>query len=377
MIEGEKIVMQKKHTGEYLRCETEKVNCIKSYETIVIGAGQAGLAMGYYLKHDKASFLIIDKGKAVGEVWENRYDSLKLFTPRMYSSLPGLSLEGKQHRFPTKDEVVEYLKRYLELMELPVQMDTEVLSVIKTEGGFCVETTKGTFNTTNIVVATGPFQKKRVPAFSSFLSENIVQLHSSEYKNISQLQKGNVLVVGGGNSGAQIAVELSEEKDTYLAVSKKLSYFPLTIGGKSVFWWFDKLGILKVTNTSFLGNIIRGKGDPVFGTKLRNAVKKEGIILTGRVASALDNTIIFEDSTTLEASNIIWATGFQQEYEWLKMEDVIGNKKKIIHNRGVSPIKGLYFLGLPWQSRRGSSLLQGVGYDAEYIFEHMRIHNYE
>ena len=149
------------------------MNCIKSYETVVIGAGQAGLAMGYYLKQDKVSFLIIDKGKAVGEVWKNRYDSLKLFTPRMYSSLPGLSLEGKQHGFPTKDEVADYLKRYLELLALPVQMDTEVLSVIKTEDGFCVETTKGIFYTTNIVVATGPFQKKRIPAFSSLLSENI------------------------------------------------------------------------------------------------------------------------------------------------------------------------------------------------------------
>ncbi|WP_338653493.1 NAD(P)/FAD-dependent oxidoreductase [Sporosarcina psychrophila] len=369
--------MPKKHTCEYFRSESEKVNCIKSYETVVIGAGQAGLAMGYYLKNDKVSFLIIDKGKTVGEIWKNRYDSLKLFTPRMYSSLPGLSLEGKQHSFPTKDEVADYLKLYLELLELPVQMDTEVLSVIKTEGGFCVETTKGIFNATNVVVATGPFQKKRVPAFSNLLSGNIVQLHSSEYKNPSQLQKGNVLIVGGGNSGAQIAVEIAEEKETYIAVSKKLSYFPLTIGGKSVFWWFDKLGILKVTNTSFFGNIIRGKGDPVFGTELRNAIKKGGIILKGRVTSALDSSIIFEDSTTLEVSNIIWATGFQQEYEWLRMEDVIGNKKEIIHNRGVSPIKGLYFLGLPWQSRRGSSLLQGVGYDAEYIVEHMRRQNYE
>lgn len=364
--------MPNKTTTEDLHCEKENVSCIKSYETIVIGAGQAGLTMGYYLKQHKGDFLIIDKGKAVGEVWRNRYDSLQLFTPRMYSSLPGLALEGKQHGFPIKNEVAEYLKSYSELMALPIQMDTEVLRVSKTESGFCIETTKDTFYTANIVVATGPFQTKQVPAYSSLLSKKIVQLHSSEYKNPSQLQKGNVLVVGGGNSGAQIAVELSEDKETYLAISKKPRYFPLTIGGKSVFWWFDKLGILKVTNTSLIGNVIRKKGDPIFGAELKSAIKKGDIIVKGRVENALDNQITFEDSTTLEVSNIIWATGFQQEYEWLKVDGVIGGKKEIIHNRGISRVKGLYFLGLPWQSRRGSSLLQGVDYDAKYIIEHMK-----
>ncbi|MEK5069656.1 flavin-containing monooxygenase [Sporosarcina sp. FSL K6-1508] len=342
------------------------------YETIVIGAGQAGLTMGYNLKQSKKDFLIIDKGLALGEEWKNRYDSLKLFTPRMYSSLPGMPLDGKQQGFPTKDEIADYLKGYSETFAIPVQLDTEVLSVTKTEDGFCVETTKGKVNTTNIVVATGPFQKKRIPAFSSFLSENILQLHSSEYINPSQLQPGNVLVVGGGNSGAQIAVELSEGKDTYLAISEKLHYFPLTIGGKSVFWWFDKLGILKVTSRSFIGNQLQKKGDPIFGSELKNAIKDRAITLKGRVVNGMYNQITFEDSTTLEVKNIIWATGFQHEYEWLKVDGVIDNQKKIIHQRGISPIIGLYFLGLPWQSHRGSSLLQGVGYDAEYIIEHMK-----
>ena len=216
------------------------------------------------------------------------------------------------------------------------------------------------------------FKKSGFPHFRVLLSENILQLHSSEYKNPNQLQQGNVLVVGGGNSGAQIAVELSEERDTYLAISKKLSYFPLTIGGMSVFWWLDKLGILKVTNTSIIGNLLRKKGDPIFGSELKNAIKEWGVTLKGRVVNGLYNHVIFEDSTTLEVNNIIWATGFQQEYEWLKVDGVIGKQKKIIHNRGISPVKGLYFLGLPWQSRRGSSLLQGVGYDAEYIIEHMK-----
>ncbi|WP_203247678.1 flavin-containing monooxygenase [Sporosarcina beigongshangi] len=342
------------------------------YEAIVIGAGQAGLAMGYYLKQSNKRFLIIDKGQALGEVWKNRYDSLKLFTPRMYSSLPGLILDGEQQGFPSKDEIANYIKHYTEIFALPVELNTEVISVTKNEEGFCVETTKGIFNTSNVVVATGPFQKKLIPAFSDSFSKNILQLHSSEYKNPSQLKQGNVLIVGGGNSGAQIAVELSEDKDTYLAISKRPSYFPLTIGGMSVFWWLDKLGILKVTNKSFIGNLLQKKGDPIFGSELKKAIKDWEVTLKGRVVNGGYDHVVFEDSTTLEVKNIIWATGFQQDYEWLNVDGVVGQQKKINHNRGISPVKGLYFLGLPWQSRRGSSLLQGVGFDARYIMKHMK-----
>ena len=342
------------------------------YETIVIGAGQAGLAMGYYLSQSNVSFLIIDKGRELGEVWKERYDSLRLFTPRMYSSLPGLVLDGDQHGFPSKDEIGDYLKHYADKFALPVALNTEVLSVTKHEESFCVETTKGMFTTSNIVVATGPFQTKRLPAFSASLKESILQLHSSEYKNPNQLQKGNVLVVGGGNSGAQIAVELSEERVTYLAISKKLSYFPLTISGKSMFWWFDKLGIYKVKNTSIIGKLIQKKGDPIFGRELKKAIKNLRVTLKGKVVNGKNNQVTFDDSTTLEVNNIIWATGFLQEYEWLNVNGVYDEQNKIIQNRGISPVNGLYFLGLPWQSRRSSSLLQGVGYDAKFLIEQIK-----
>lgn len=350
----------------------ERNNC-KRYETIVIGAGQAGLAMGYYLKQAETCFLIIDKASSIGEVWRDRYDSLKLFTPRMYNSLPGILLEGEPHGFPLKDEIADYLQNYSTSWSLPIIMGTEVLKVTKIEGSFFVMTTCGTFTATNIVVATGSFQTKRIPSFSKSLNETILQFHSSEYKNPSQLQEGNVLVVGGGNSGAQIAVELSAEKDTYLAVSKKPHYFPLTLGGKSVFWWFDKLGILKVMNKSLIGKMIQKKGDPIFGTELSNAVKTRRIVVKGRVENALRNKITFEDLSTLEVSNVIWATGFHQEYEWLKIDDVFDKQRDVIHDRGISPVTGLYFLGLPWQSRRGSSLLEGVGYDAAFIMEYMEM----
>ena len=337
------------------------------YETIVIGAGQAGLAVGYYLKKTDQNFLLIDKGSAVGESWKKRYDSLVLFTPRIYSSLPGLRLIGEEQGFPSKDEVVAYLNQYAETYDFPIQLNEEVENVSKIDGKYLIKTNRDEYKAKKVVVATGPFQTPNIPVFSKELATTINQLHSSQYKNPNQLAAGNVLVVGGGNSGAQIAVELSKERVTYLAVSKNLSFLPLVVLNKSIFWWFDRLGILKVNHKSLLGRIIQKKGDPIFGFELKQAIKKKEVKVKNRVTSAKKNQVVFEDHTTLEVSNIIWATGFKTEIPWLQIDGVFDKQGNIIHNRGVTNIEGLYFIGLPWQYRRGSALLQGVGFDAEYI----------
>lgn len=337
------------------------------YDTIVVGAGQAGLSVGYYLKQSNKKFLLLEKGHEVGESWKVRYDSLVLFTPRMYSGLPGMEIQGDLHSFPTKDEVADYLKKYAEKFNIPIHFQTEVKSVLKKDGHFFIKTSRGEYEAGNLVIATGPFQLPSIPSISKKLSSSIHQLHSSQYKNSKQLRDGNVLVVGGGNSGAQIAVELSKERETFLAVSQKVRYFPLVLRKKSMFWWFDKLGILKVTNTSLIGQLIQKRGDPIFGFELKEAIKQGSIQLMKRVTDGNLNKVMLEDSTELEIQNIIWATGFKKDYTWLKIEHVISEKGHVIHNRGVTNIKGLYFIGLPWQYRRGSALLQGVGYDAEYI----------
>ncbi|MFS0576464.1 NAD(P)/FAD-dependent oxidoreductase [Sporosarcina sp. 179-K 3D1 HS] len=344
-----------------------------NYETVVIGAGQAGLAMGFYLKQAGVRFLLIDQSSAVGDVWRKRYDSLTLFTPRMYSSLPGLPLVGEPHGFPMKDEIADYLQRYADVMDLPIQLNTYVQRVTQTDEGFQIETSKGNFLTRSIVVATGPFQTKQIPAFSQALSSNVVQLHSSDYRNPSQLQEGNVLVVGGGNSGAQIAVELAKEKETFLAVGQKLRYFPLTIQDKSIFWWLDQVGILETRNTSFVGKLLQKQGDPIFGKELKHAILDGSILLKDRVTSAEADRVLFRDASSLSVQNIIWATGFRRTYNWLQVDGVFVEQLEIMHERGVSPIPGLYFLGLPWQSRRGSSLLQGVGEDARFLMEQMNM----
>ncbi|MEC3848385.1 flavin-containing monooxygenase [Bacillus velezensis] len=341
------------------------------YDTIVIGAGQAGISVGYYLKKSEQKFIILDKSHEVGESWKNRYDSLVLFTSRMYSSLPGMHLEGDKHGLPSKNEIAAYLKKYVERFEIPIQLRTEVISVQKLNNYFLIKTNREEYQTKNLVMAAGPFHTPNIPSISKDVAGHIHQLHSSQYKHSKQLAPGNVLVVGGGNSGAQIAVELSKERVTYLACSNKPVYFPLWIGKRSIFWWFDKLGVLHASHTSILGKFIQKKGDPIFGYELKHAIRQKKIILKQRVIAGKQNEIIFKDSSSLEVNNVIWATGFKNPLWWMKIEGVLDNEGRIIHHRGVSAAEGLYFIGLPWQHRRGSALLQGVGNDAEYIVKQM------
>lgn len=338
------------------------------YDVVVIGGGQAGLSMGYYLKQTKLSFLILEKGCSVGESWKNKYDSLTLFTPRSYSSLPGLSLGGDKKKYPSKDEISDYLSFYANTFSLPIQLNTSVLNLDK-KGHFILNTTQGVFLSRNVIVATGPFQNPFIPEFSQLLSENILQLHSSKYKNPNQLKRGDTLVVGGGNSGAQIAAEISMERKVYLSVGQQLKFLPQDIANRSIFWWFDKLGVLKANVHSKVGQFIKNTPDPIFGFELKSQLNEGRVILKPRATSANKNDIFFDDNSSLKVSNVIWSTGFKSDYSWIQIPTVLDQKGIPIHQRGITSMNGLFFLGLPWQYRRGSALLQGVGTDAKYIVE--------
>lgn len=344
------------------------------YDVMVIGSGQAGLSMGYYLKKTALSFTIIDQNTRIGDTWRNRYDSLTLFTPSLYSSLPGLRLKKERNCMPTKDDIANYLENYAKTFSLPVQLGIHVKNISKIDDFFSLETNKGVVEARNLVVATGPFHTPRIPSFSKKLSKDIVQLHSSSYKNPSQLKDGNVLVVGAGNSGAQIAVELANTHKTYLSTSRKLRFLPLFIMNKNIFWWFDKLGILKATRDSFIGQKLQLYGDPIFGTELKTKMKAGLIRLKARTKTASENEVIFADASTLKVDNIIWATGFRPNYDWLNLLNLIDKQGNVIHERGITQQKGVFFLGLPWQYRRGSSLLEGVGKDAYYLYQHILTH---
>ncbi|MFT4417193.1 flavin-containing monooxygenase [Fredinandcohnia humi] len=342
------------------------------YDVIIIGAGQAGLAMGYQLKNTKLSYLLLDKAEKLGETWRIRYDSLTLFTPRSLSSLPGLPLDGNERVYPTKDEIADYLENYANVHGLPIQLNTSIKKVSKINGEFKLETSKGDIFTRNVIIATGPFQNPAIPSFAGRLSQDVLQLHSSQYKNPSQLKDGPVLVVGGGNSGAQIAVELSKTKEVHLSISQKLTFLPQDTGGKSIFWWFEKLGILQANVKSKLGAFLKNRPDPIFGLELKEAIKNKKVLLKPRTSGIKNDRFVFENGSELEVSNVIWSTGFRSNYSWLDIPSILDAQGNPIHERGVTAINGLYFLGLPWQYRRGSALLQGVGYDAQYIAQYIQ-----
>jgi putative flavoprotein involved in K+ transport len=337
------------------------------FDVIIIGAGQAGLSMGYHLLKQTNNFLIIDQSKQIGDSWKNRYDSLVLFTTREFSSLPGLQMKGDSQGFPTKNEVVEYLDLYARTFELPIQMETNVQSLEKQENTFLIKTNKEIMHSKQVIIATGPFQLPSIPSISKNLSNNVYQVHSSAYKNASQLLPGNAIVVGGGNSGAQIAVELSVSREVHLSISKDIRFLPLSFFGKSIFWWFKKLGILNATAESFIGKRIRGNGDPIFGNELKHLHLDQRIILHPRTIHCDQETFQFEDQQKIEVKNVIWATGFKSSYEWINISRVLDKTGNPVHSRGITQIEGLYFLGLPWQHKRGSALLLGVGEDAAYI----------
>ena len=343
------------------------------YDAVVIGAGQAGLAIGFYLKQAKQSFLLIDKAKEIGESWINRYDSLTLFTPRANSELPDFKMKGPRQEYPSKDEVADYLAKFASYHSLPTQLNTTVTNVTKVEHGFKIETSKEVILAKNIVIATGPFQEPSIPYFAKNLSNQVFQIHSAQYKNPTQLKDGPVLVVGGANSGAQIAVELAKERTVYLSASQKFNFIPQDLGGKSIFWWFDKFGILEASTTSKLGNFIKKRPDPIFGYELKTAIKSGKVTIKSRTISIKDETFIFEDKSELNVPNVVWATGFKSNYQWLQIPNALQENGQPEHIKGITKIKGLYFLGLPWQTRRGSALLQGVADDAKYIAQHIQV----
>ncbi|CAG7613948.1 putative oxidoreductase CzcO [Paenibacillus solanacearum] len=339
-------------------------------EIIVIGAGQAGLAAGYYLKQAGRSFRLLDEGGAVGESWRRRYDSLTLFTPRAFSGLPGLPLDGAPDGFPGKDEVADYLARYADYYKLPVKLNASVTRLTREGTGYRLAADAEEYAARQVIIATGPFRKPHIPAAAGQLPASVAQLHSSEYRNSAQLQEGAVLVAGGGNSGAQIALELASQGcEVHLAVSRRLRFAPLRIMNRSVFWWLDRLGLLNAPADSPLGRAVRSRQDPVFVPELKRAIRSGTVRLRPRVTGQRGGAVQFADGTKLEPRNVVWATGFRPDYPWLDVPGALDAEGGPLHEKGISPVAGLYYVGLPWLRSRNSALLGGVGADARHVVD--------
>jgi putative flavoprotein involved in K+ transport len=334
------------------------------FDVVVIGAGQAGLAIGYFLARERRRFLIVDGADSIGAAWRARWDSLTLFTPRRYDSLPGLEFPGDPDGYPTRDEVIEYLERYPETFELPIELDTPVRSLAAEDERFVLQIDGSTLHADQVIVATGPFQAPRVPGFAADLAAEVFQAHSTGYSNPSDLPEGVVLVVGGGNTGYQIAQELSATHEVHLAVGSRQTPLPQRFLGRDLFWWLEKTGVLHKTVDSRLGRRMRER-DTLIGSSTRS-VSRHGVKMKPRAVGVSERTVTFADGSTLDVDAVIWATGYRLDHSWIHLP-VADEAGALRHRRGVSDVPGLYFLGLPWQHTRGSALLGWVKDDAEFI----------
>jgi putative flavoprotein involved in K+ transport len=345
-------------------------------ETVIVGGGQTGLTAGYYLaKHDRP-FVILDANERVGDAWRKRWDSLRLFTPALFSRLPGKRLDMPNWSFPTKDEEADYLESYAREFDLPVRTGVHVDRLEKADGRFVVSAGEEVFEAENVIVATGAHNIPKIPAFAAELDPRIVQLHSAAYRNPSQLQDGDVLLVGAGNSGAELAVELRRTHRVVLS-GPKINEIPVkhgTLAFRPGFRVFRFLGHRVLTRGNPIGRKVGPKlvqdPDPLIRTKSKE-LAGAGVERVPRVTAVENGRPLLEDGRVLDVANVVWCTGFRTDFGWIDLPvfDADGEPK---HDRGVVESEpGLYFLGLIFLYSFSSDVLPGRGRDAKYVAKHI------
>ncbi len=344
-----------------------------SYDTIVIGGGQAGLTTGYFLQQHGRDFTILDAGERIGDSWRKRWDSLRLFTPARYNGLAGMPFPAPDHYFPTKDEMGDFLEGYAAHFKLPVRTGIRVDSLTRQAEGFLVAAGNQRFEAKQVVVAMANYQSPRVPAFASELDAGIVQFHSSAYQNLSQLQEGGVLIVGAGNSGSEIAMEASRNHPTWMS-GRNTGQIPFRIQTPAAHRVFIPL-VLRVlfhrvlTVNTPVGRKMRPKiltqGGPLIRIKSSDMAAAE-IQRVPRTVGVRDGRPLLEDSHVLDVANVIWCTGFHPDFSWIKLP--IFGEHEPMHERGiVASEPGLYFVGLHFQYALSSTMIHGIERDAEHV----------
>jgi len=338
-------------------------------EVAVVGAGQAGLAMGYFLRRQGRRFVILERADDIAAAWRERWDSLTLFTPRRCSALPGLPFPGDPDGYPTRDEVVAYLERYAETFELPIELNGEVKRLDRDDSGrFHLETDGRALTADQVVIATGPFQTPYVPSLADDVGDDVFQTHAVGYRRPADVPAGSVLVAGGGNTGFQIAKELSATHRVVLAIGSRQTPLPQRPLGRDLFWWLTKARILDKTVDTRLGRKLSTR-ETLIGSSPRDLKRRYGVELRRRVIAADGRSVRFEDGAELEVDAVIWATGYRSDYSWIRLAIFEETGLRPRHRRGITEVSGLYFLGLTWQHTRGSALIGWVKDDAEFISE--------
>lgn len=348
--------------------ECEIVAMTIEIDVLIVGAGQAGLALAYALRSTSLNVVLTERNSRIGDSWRKRYDSLALFTPRFFSALPGLDLRGDPQGYATRDEFADYLETYARHFALPVRLNTDIVRVDRTNDGFESTTATGeVLQSRTIVLATGPFQKPKVPALAAHFDNSVAQFTPETYKNPAQINYGTVLIVGDGATGRDLAGELSATHTVLLATGRPRRLLPEKVLGKSIWWWLVKLGVTRVSAKTALGQRLR-QTDPFPARGRRfSQLQRRGVQIVKKLTSAQGNTATFADGVQRQIGTVIWATGYQDDSTWVAIPEVKDSDGNFIHDEGISPVDGLYFIGRSWQHSRDSALVAGVGKDAEFI----------
>jgi putative flavoprotein involved in K+ transport len=342
-------------------------------ETLIIGAGQSGLSVGYFLARMGSEFLILDANERVGDVWRHRWDSLRLFTPARFAGLAGMPFPAPPHSFPTKDEMADFLEAYAARFVLPVRTGVRVDRLTRVGDRFLVTAGERRFEADNVVVAMSGYQKPRVPSFAAELSPEIVQVHSRDYRNPGDLREGGVLVVGCGNSGAEIGLELAKDHPTWVS-GPSTGHIPFDIEGRAGRLVLVRL-VLRflfhrvITVATPIGRKVRPRalvrGAPLVRTRPR-ALEAAGVERVPRVVGTRGGLPLLEDGRTLDVANVVWCTGFHAGFSWIDLP-VLGDVEPE-HERGIVPSEpGLFFVGLHFLYALSSTMIHGVERDARRI----------
>jgi putative flavoprotein involved in K+ transport len=331
---------------------------VQSFDTVVVGGGQAGLAAGYYLAEQRRNFVILDAADRVGDAWRGRWDSLRLFTPARYDGLPGMPFPAPGGYYPTKDEMAAYLEAYADRFDPPVRTGVRVGELSNEGVPYLLVSNVGRLEAENVVVASGPLQRPRIPAFAANLDPSITQLHSSTYRNPDQLPTGNVLVVGAGNSGAEISVELAAAGRRVWLSGRELGRIPFGLGNPFTWWLLGKV----LTSDSRLGRKLKeggtGGGTPLIRLT-PNDILQAGVERVPRTDGVAGGEPRLEDGRILDVEAVVWATGYAPDFGWIRLP-IFDKDGYPVHHRGVAEgEEGLYFLALPFQHTLTSALIGG------------------